>query len=962
MELDNTNKQKIIDAIFARPDILFGVEFKSRGSDEKYNSSTDGAVYNRVDRIALSLVSNGTNIYVHFHGDDRESTDIFTYLMRYDLHTVDFKSTLLTLADIYGIDLNLAPAEREQLNLRGLMKEVAASMCEFLRTHHDTPAAKYLRARGLEPDGVHFGELSQASLQVVRESLTRKGKKYSDEDFRKLGLFEKNAYDGYELALPYYRNGVIQGFLYRNIDKGVNPKYMFYPRSENGGEGRNGYCDRLEPACDAVLVEGEIDAASLTAAGIKNVVAFGGQTLNDHTARLLKDNHVTSAVYVPDMDFDEHDKQKKNIIRRTIKRLTSVEVDGTPVLRNVSVSELGTPAGVDLHDYDNKIDANTYFQISGGDALRAAVELGTEPWWKWSMRDIGAQAADKAADGDVDPSSWVQEKVDAIIYDCTANPYEVQRLRKYVANTGILENYGVTTKSISDSADRAKRERAERTQEKFQKRVEAQAKALTAIAEAGADRGKVAAVVAELSKTQGSDTRAEWEQQMNRPFDEKLDMVRNLPKALKSEWELGNLDKFGRFIHYEDIEFAPANIEIFCAATAHGKTAFLINSALNCVNKFPNKTFIYVSCEENERQLFIRALNTFINIGTTDDGQNMTFVRGTRRSAILAAIKGKDTCYRYNDADRPLNERIDFIPLRNRINAEIERYRKNVEPRLKFVNVSGSVEAIVDCIRWTVEKYNEDGIEVGGVFLDYVQMLTTEAGGNDRTGEMKTICKALHDCALDTELPVVMGAQLNRDAVAKGIDTVTTANLGESSEIEKIVHNLYFIWQVDRTKTDLYIGWTKPKKEGKDKSGVWHPAVPPHRAWKWSVAGDRANRIFATDEMTNERILKRGYMYVEQLKARDGRSDGWGMFQFDGERGLIGRLDVNMMQRHPFGIEAEHEECDTPYRFTVVNPNGEPVTDDGTIIDISGATSQASGQPPQDVEQDIDDIFGNDND
>lgn len=962
MELDNTNKQKIVDAIFARPDILFGVEFKSRGSDEKYNSSSDGGVYNRVDRIALSLVSNGTNIYVHFHGDDRESTDIFTYLMKYDLHTADFKSTLLALADMYGVDLNLSPAEREQLNLRGLMKEVAATMCEFLRTHPENQASKYLRRRGLEPDGVHFGELSQASLQAVRESLTRKGKKYSEEDFRKLGLFEKNAYDGYELALPYYRNGVVQGFLYRNIDKGVEPKYMFFPRGDEGGEGRNGYCDRLEPMRDVVLVEGEIDAATLTAAGVENVVAFGGQTLNDHTAKLLKDNRITSAVYVPDLEFDDNDRQKKNIIRRTIKRLTSVEVDGTPVLRNVSVSELDIPVGVDMHDLDNKLDVNTYFQISGGDALRAAVELGTEPWWKWSMHDVEAVAADKATTDGADPSSWVQEQVDAIVYDCTANPYEVQRLRKYVADTGILENYGVTAKSISDSADRAKRERAERTQEKFQKRVEAQAKALTSIAEAGADRGKVAAVVAELSKAQGSDTRAEWDAQINRPFDEKLEMIRNVPNALKSDWELGNLNKFGQFIHYEDIEFTPANIEIFCAATSHGKTAFLINSALTCVKKFPNKTFIYVACEENERQLLSRVLNTFINIDTTDDGRNVTFIRKTRRSAIKAAISGKDTCYKYNDADRPLNERIDFIPLRNRINGEIERYRKEVEPRLKFVNVAGSVEAIVDCIRWTVEKYEEEGREIGGVFLDYVQMLTSEAGGNDRTGEMKSICKALHDCALDTELPIVMAAQLNRDVAARGIDVATVSNLGESSEIEKIVHNLYYVWQVDRTKTDLYIGWTKPKRERFDSKGVYHPAEPPRRTWKWNTAGDRANRIFATDELTNERILKRGYMYVEQLKARDGQSDGWGMFPFDGESGKIGRLDVNMMQKHPFGIESEREDFDTPYRFTVVNPNGEPVTDDGTVVRFDDASSQASSQSPQDVKQDVDDIFGNDND
>ena len=43
--------------------------------------------------------------------------------------------------------------------------------------------------------------------------------------------------------------------------------------------------------------------------------------------------------------------------------------------------------------------------------------------------------------------------------------------------------------------------------------------------------------------------------------------------------------------------------------------------------------------------------------------------------------------------------------------------------------------------------------------------------------------------------------------------------------------------------------------------------------------------------------LKMGYLYVEQMKARDGRSDGWGLFPFDGERGFIGNNDINEMMR-----------------------------------------------------------------
>jgi len=43
--------------------------------------------------------------------------------------------------------------------------------------------------------------------------------------------------------------------------------------------------------------------------------------------------------------------------------------------------------------------------------------------------------------------------------------------------------------------------------------------------------------------------------------------------------------------------------------------------------------------------------------------------------------------------------------------------------------------------------------------------------------------------------------------------------------------------------------------------------------------------------------LKRGYLYVEQMKARDGKTEGWGLFPFDGERGYIGPIDTAAMKQ-----------------------------------------------------------------
>ena len=58
----------------------------------------------------------------------------------------------------------------------------------------------------------------------------------------------------------------------------------------------------------------------------------------------------------------------------------------------------------------------------------------------------------------------------------------------------------------------------------------------------------------------------------------------------------------------------------------------------------------------------------------------------------------------------------------------------------------------------------------------------------------------------------------------------------------------------------------------------------------------RSLRIYNTKSIyTAEWELKRGYIYIERLKARDGKTEGWGLLPYDGERGFIGETDKSKM-------------------------------------------------------------------
>ena len=173
-----------------------------------------------------------------------------------------------------------------------------------------------------------------------------------------------------------------------------------------------------------------------------------------------------------------------------------------------------------------------------------------------------------------------------------------------------------------------------------------------------------------------------------------------------------------------------------------------------------------------------------------------------------------------------------------------------------------------------------------------MQLLTTDTPTYSRHDELKDICKALKDCAARTELPVIIAAQLNRDVLkpngkTSGFDGITVANIGEASDIEKIAHDIFLVWQVDKTPLQQF--YTTPTKDDADAEPCLNPAY----------LGIRSRRLFTRGRAgrPQDAELKRGYIYIEQMKARDGKTDGWGLFPFNGERGKIGAIDTDKMKQ-----------------------------------------------------------------
>jgi hypothetical protein len=320
----------------------------------------------------------------------------------------------------------------------------------------------------------------------------------------------------------------------------------------------------------------------------------------------------------------------------------------------------------------------------------------------------------------------------------------------------------------------------------------------------------------------------------------------------------------------------------------------LFQSALDMVQAHPSKTFLYVSCEETKPQLLERALKTYIPIPNTESGKdesgNYCFISKTRRKTIKAVIREDAAPYEYNPNGYGtlLDKSEHYSALEPLIKGYIRQYGQQVRPRLRLLHTNASTESICSNIMRYVREAQEQGEQVGAVFVDYMQLLSTESKQYSRHDELKTICKALHDCAGVIGLPIIIAAQLNREVLRNGIDDITVANIGEGADIERIAHDVFLVWQIDKTALGLYVDKGKEidanVMETKRNTTI---VVNPKNV------GIRANRIFTSGMLSNpnQRTLKAGYLYVEHLKARDGETDGWGLFPYDGESGRIGEND-----------------------------------------------------------------------
>lgn len=238
----------------------------------------------------------------------------------------------------------------------------------------------------------------------------------------------------------------------------------------------------------------------------------------------------------------------------------------------------------------------------------------------------------------------------------------------------------------------------------------------------------------------------------------------------------------------------------------------LMNMMLHVVES-TGKAVHFFSYEEHHKQLVMKTLNVYT---------------ARKKAPVKAENNRKALADYFATGNLPSGASKDFKFHEDRFFDEYVH-----SGRIAIHSESMPVEDLVMVIKHLNEKS-----DVAAVFIDYIQCLyLTKNTRNTRQEELKEVCFKLKDCAVETGLPLIFGAQFNRDVNSS--KELFATSIREAGDIEQIANLIIGCWNM-----------MKEEKGSKD----FQPS--------------------------NE-------LFCKILKNRDGESDRTFKLDFDGNTGMI---------------------------------------------------------------------------
>lgn len=346
---------------------------------------------------------------------------------------------------------------------------------------------------------------------------------------------------------------------------------------------------------------------------------------------------------------------------------------------------------------------------------------------------------------------------EVVIVSTKLQPIDKDVFLKEFIGLESIKGLGISEESLFITVDRLTSTREKEAQAKDFKKLLSEA---TQLQEKGETDKALELLDSKVKEVKLKDKTTEFSSLML-PIKEDELRVRqaNKPESLNSGYIIGG----------EPLLLPSGAISVFTAPTSHGKTTFLTNLALNVATDYPDKETYLFSYEEDGDSILINTLNTYLDAELNSNNRRAIKSHFTTGSTEYITPKDKD--YFTANKDKFFKELIDT----RRLNIHYSSYNS---------------DTLIEAIRYLHKHANP-----GAIFIDYIQLLNLPEGKYktySRQEEIKEICIALKDIAVETGLPIILGAQFNREVTNQL--KIHATKIGEAGDIERIANLIVGFW------------------------------------------------------------------------------------------------------------------------------------------------------------------------
>ena len=263
------------------------------------------------------------------------------------------------------------------------------------------------------------------------------------------------------------------------------------------------------------------------------------------------------------------------------------------------------------------------------------------------------------------------------------------------------------------------------------------------------------------------------------------DKLANAPEGIVTDYTFWEYDESkSRYVNPWTLTLPAGALTVVAGASGHGKTSLMMNLSLKAVETGRVAFFNY---EESKEAVTIKTLLAYIGEPISANG---------RKTAVDYFKNGTDAYGLFHQ------KRKEFF------STLVETGRLNIQ------DVTPPAEELCDAIRYLHKE-----TELGAVFVDYIQLLRLKEArrGASRQEELSHICELLKRLAKETGLPIILGAQFNREV--NNPTKMHYTKIREAGDIEHSASLILGAW--DNSKTVKYLFSEAEVKAWNTKTGDW---------------------------------------------------------------------------------------------------------------------------------------------